>query len=133
MANPSILIVEDDPFISDMYATKMRTSGFDITVAENGQLGLEAMRSTKFDLILLDVVMPKMDGFEMLEVLKAEEETKNIPVILLTNLGQKDDVERGLKLGAEAYVVKAHFTPAEVIDKVNEVLKGGAKSEGEEK
>ena len=67
--------------------------------------------------------MPKMDGFAVLEKLKADEETKNIPVVLLTNLGQKDDVDKGFEMGAAGYLIKAHFKPSEVVDKVKEVLK----------
>lgn len=129
-----ILIVEDDPFISDMYATKLKKEGYDPKVAENGKVGLAELESSSFDLILLDIVMPQMDGFEMMKRLKAEKETSNIPVILLTNLGQKDDVEQGLALGADDYIVKAHFTPGEVIAKIEERLKankGGSKKKKE--
>lgn len=116
----NILIVEDDPFISDMYASKLRAEDFNVLVAENGKVALDAMKTFSPHIILLDVVMPHLDGFEMLKLLKKDEKTADIPVILLTNLGQKDDVEQGLALGASDYIVKAHFTPTEVIEKVKE-------------
>jgi DNA-binding response OmpR family regulator len=80
------------------------------------------------DLLLLDVVLPKRDGFEILAALRKNDRTKNLPVILLTNLGQKPDVERGLKLGANDYIIKAHYTPSEVVDRVNKVLSARASS-----
>ena len=117
-----ILIIEDDSFISDMYKIKLESEGFDVEVAPDGIQGLEAAGRERPDLILLDVVMPKMDGFTVLQTLKENPSTSDIPVIMLTNLGQKDSVEKGLKLGAEDYIIKAHFTPLEVVDKVKDFL-----------
>jgi len=122
MAKNKILIIEDDSFISDMYRMKMESEGFDVKVAEDGQKGLEQINLEKPDLVLLDVVMPKMDGFTVLQTIKEDPEIQDVPVVLLTNLGQKDSVEKGLKLGALDYVIKAHFTPAEVVEKVREIL-----------
>jgi DNA-binding response OmpR family regulator len=117
-----ILIIEDDSFISDMYKIKFESEGFDVAVASDGIQGLETVGREHPSLILLDVVMSKMDGFAVLQKLKKTPETKDIPVIMLTNLGQKDSVEKGLKLGAADYVIKAHFTPMEVVEKVKEIL-----------
>lgn len=117
-----ILLVEDDPFLLDMYSTKFRDVGFNIVVAQDGELGLIKAREESPDLILLDVVLPKKDGFEVLKTLKSESQTAAIPVVLLTNLGLDSDVKRGLELGAQAYIVKAHFTPTEVVAKVKEIL-----------
>lgn len=75
------------------------------------------------DLILLDILMPKMDGFEVLEALKKSPDTKGIPVIMLTNLGQKEDVDRGIKLGAVDYLIKAHFVPSDTVARIKKVLK----------
>jgi DNA-binding response OmpR family regulator len=116
-----ILIIEDDSFISDMYRIKFESEGFSVEIAPDGIQGLEMVDKDHPDLILLDVVMPKMDGFSVLQKLK-EGVSKGIPVIMLTNLGQKDSVEKGLKLGAVDYIIKAHFTPLEVVDKVKEFL-----------
>ena len=121
--NVHILIIEDDTFLSNIYKTKFDMEGFKISTSENGKVGLADVKKKKPDIILLDILLPKMDGFAVLEALKADAEVKNIPVILLTNLGQKDDVEKGLELGAVDYLIKAHFKPSEVVDKVKKVLK----------
>ncbi|MBI5912832.1 response regulator [Candidatus Azambacteria bacterium] len=115
----TILIVEDDVFLSDMYQTKFIESGYEVKVAQDGQQGLSMLQDgLRPDMVLLDIVMPKMDGIEMLTEVKKEEKLKNIQVILLTNLGQESDITRGMELGALDYFVKAHFTPSEVVKKV---------------
>ena len=118
-----ILLVEDDPFLLDMYSTKFKEVGFNIVTAQDGEMGLVKAKEELPDLILLDVVLPKKDGFEVLKQLKSDSKTAKIPVILLTNLGLDSDVKRGLELGAQSYIIKAHFTPTEVVAKVKEVLK----------
>ena len=118
-----ILIIEDDPFLSEMYATKFNQSGFQTELATDGKKGLEKIKTSKPDLILLDIVLPKMDGFEILKKIKKDSKLKEIPLILLTNLGQKNEVEKGLALGADEYIVKAHFTPTAVVAKVKKILK----------
>lgn len=126
MANPlSVLLVEDDSFISGMYQTKLSSLGYAIELKEDGQSAWERLQQDPLpDLVLLDVVLPKKDGFEILEGLRADKRTMELPVILLTNLGQKPDIERGVKLGADDYIIKAHFTPSEVVDKIKKVLSG---------
>lgn len=121
-ANFKILIVEDDNFLADIYKTKFELEGFKVMVAADGEKGLKTAQSKKPDLILLDILLPKMDGFAVLQKLKEGDDTKNIPVILLTNLGQKEDVQKGLNLGAVDYLIKAHFNPAETVEKVKKVL-----------
>lgn len=118
-----ILIVEDDSFISDMYKAKLEYLGYNIKIAENGKVGFELATSFNPDLILLDIVMPEKDGFELLSDLKKDEKLKDLPVILLTNLGRREDIEKGFKMGANDYIIKAHFTPQEVVEKVNKILK----------
>ena len=118
----NILLVEDDTFLGNIYKTKFEMEGFKVTHVENGQDGFDTAKKKKPDLILLDILLPKMDGFVVLTKLKADSLTKEIPVILLTNLGQKDDVEKGLELGAVDYLIKAHFKPSETVDKVKDVL-----------
>lgn len=120
---PKILVVEDDSFLAGMYVTKLGLEGFTVDLAGDGKEGLKKVQDTKPDLILLDIVLPVMDGFTMLEALKRDPETSATPVILLTNLGQKSDVERGLSLGAADYLIKAHFMPSEVIEKVKRHLR----------
>ena len=116
------LIIEDDKFLADIYLTKLQQAGFQVEVAEDGQSGIQKAQEMKPNVILLDIVMPQVDGFEVLKRLKEISEMKETRFILLTNLGQKENVERGLKLGADAYIVKAHYTPTEVVAKVKEVL-----------
>ena len=118
-----ILLVEDDPFLLDMYSTKFKEVGFDVSVAQDGEMGLSKAKELMPDLILLDIVLPKKDGFEVLKTLKSDCATAKIPVVLLTNLGLDSDVKRGLELGAQSYIIKAHFTPTEVVAKVKEILK----------
>lgn len=117
-----ILLVEDDVFLAGIYKKKFEVEGFKISVSDNGKKGLDDAKKNPPDLILLDVLLPKMDGFTVLKELKSDPATKEIPVILLTNLGQKDDVEKGIESGAEDYLIKIHFKPSEVVDKVRKVL-----------
>lgn len=117
-----VLLVEDDTFLANIYKTKFEMEKFKVTVADNGEDGLEMVKKKKPDVVLLDILLPKMDGFVVLEHIKKDDSIKNIPVILLTNLGQKDDVERGLEMGASDYLIKAHFKPSETVDKVKKVL-----------
>lgn len=120
---PKILLVEDDTFLIGMYVSKLELEHFQTLVATNGLQGWEMAKQNKPDLILLDIILPEMDGFEMLTELKRNPETRAIPVILLTNLGQKKDIEHGLALGASDYLVKAHFMPSEVIEKIKKVIR----------
>lgn len=115
-----LLIVDDDPLIADMYSLKLKEAGFDVEVATDGRAGLEQIKHGGYDLVLLDVVLPILDGFEILAAL--QHEAGSPPIILLTNLGQKEDVDRGMALGAADYVMKAHYTPTEVVEKVKDVL-----------
>jgi len=117
-----ILLIEDDPFLLSMYSTKFELEGFNIVTADNGEKGLEMAKEEKPNIILLDILMPKMNGFEVLAGLKSNQETREIPVILLTNLNQKDEVERGMALGADDYLIKAHFMPSEVVGKIQKII-----------
>ncbi|OGF18438.1 hypothetical protein A3G56_01550 [Candidatus Falkowbacteria bacterium RIFCSPLOWO2_12_FULL_45_10] len=118
-----ILLVEDDNFLLNMYADKFRVEGFEVFIADNGAAGLKLAKEKAPDLILLDVLLPKMSGFEVLQELNKDQRSKNIPVILLTNLSQKEEVTKGLELGAKDFLIKAHFMPQEVVAKVKSVLK----------
>ena len=117
-----ILIIEDDPFLSLIYTTKFEEAGFEVSLAKDGSLGLQKVKEDRPSLLLLDIVMPNIDGFEFLRILKSERDTKDIPVVILSNLGEQEDVEKGRALGAEAYIIKAHYTPTEVVAKVKEIL-----------
>jgi CheY-like chemotaxis protein len=122
MAKQRVLLVEDDGFLASIYAQKLEVEGYDVSFATNGEDGLKLAQKDHPNLILMDILMPKMDGFEMLERLKADEATKVIPVLVLSNLGQKEDVERCIKLGAAGYVIKAHSLPHETVKRIKEIL-----------
>ena len=115
-----VLLIDDDPFIADMYALKLKAEGFQIEVARDGKEGVKKVAEFDPDVILLDIVMPGLDGFGVLEDLRKKGDRRK--VILLTNLGQKEDVERGMRLDADDYVIKAHFTPSEVVEKIRSIL-----------
>jgi len=117
-----VLIIEDEQMLSAMYKVKFENEGYEIVVANDGAEGLEIAKNNKFDMILLDIIMPKIDGFAVLKKLRERDITKDTPVILLTNLGQDEDVSRGKELGAVGYLIKANNTPAEVVEKVQEHL-----------
>lgn len=118
----AILLCEDDALLARLYEKKFKQDGYAVRVCGDGEKGLAAIRDRKPDLILLDIMMPNMNGLEMLKVMKASPETKNIPVIMLTNLSSKAEVEKSLELGAVAYLVKAESLPVVVVAKVKEVL-----------
>jgi DNA-binding response OmpR family regulator len=118
-----VLIVEDEEMLVNMYISKFEKEGFDPIKALNGKQGLELAEKEKPEIILLDVIMPEMDGFMVLKELKSNSKTKSIPVIMLTNLGQDEDIKKGNELGAKDYLVKANLTPAQVVEKVKEILK----------
>lgn len=117
-----ILIVEDDPFLSSMYSTKFELEGLEVVVAENGRIGLEKANTESPDIILLDIIMPEKDGFSVLEGLKSNSNTKDVPVILLTNLNQVDDIRRAQSLGAADYMIKAHCMPSEIVERVRKFM-----------
>ncbi len=117
-----ILVVEDDSFLLQMYATKLEKAGFEVKSAVDGTQGFKKAKDVHPDLILLDLVMPSMDGFKVLEELKVNSETQSIPVIILSNLSEREDVQKCLQLGAVDYIIKAHFVPSEVINKIEQLI-----------
>jgi len=118
-----VLIVEDDEMLAGMYSEKFSISGYETEVAHNGSEGVKKSFEFKPDIILLDIIMPKMDGFVVLKKLKKNELTEKIPVVMLTNLGQEDDIVKAKTLGAVDYFIKANHTPGDVLKKVEELLK----------
>lgn len=118
----SILIVEDDKFLRELLVRKLETVGFQTSAAVDGQEALVKIKEELPQIILLDLVLPGIDGFEVLKQIKEDDKTNKIPVIILSNLGQREEVERGIKLGAADYLIKAHFTPEEIIEKVKGIL-----------
>lgn len=113
-----ILMVEDDKLLRDLANKKLRLAGYAVTLASDGTEALTLARREHPHLILLDIILPGVDGFEILRTLKTDPQLKDIPVIMLSNLGQESDIKRGLSLGAADYLVKAHFTLGEIIEKI---------------
>ncbi|HLM84168.1 MAG TPA: response regulator [Candidatus Bathyarchaeia archaeon] len=126
MEKKKILIVEDDNFVAEVYFAKLTEMGYEAILAQNGEEGLSALNDNKIDMILLDILMPVMNGLEMLTEVKKNDGWKNIPVILLTNVGEKDSIQKVRDLGVTDYLIKSHFTPAEVIEKIETVFKNNA-------
>ena len=121
-----VFIVDDDKFLLDMYTFKFKEKGFEVIQAFGGVDALNKLKGGIIpDIILLDVVMPVMDGFDLLNVIKSEKLAPDAKVIILSNLGQPADIKKGRELGANGYVIKASATPSEVVEKVLAVLQGG--------
>ncbi len=118
-----ILIIEDDKFLRELIVKKLKDESYDLIEAADGEEGFEKIGKEHPDLVLLDLILPGMDGFEVLEKVKDDASLSSVPVIILSNLGQREEVERGLKLGAVDYMIKAHFTPGEIVEKIKEILK----------
>ena len=118
-----ILLVEDDEFLAELYATKLSLEGYEVLLALDGKKALKILEDKAPDLILLDIILPEVDGFEVLKFVRGNSKLKGIPVILLTNLSQKDEVKKGFDLGANDYLIKAHFMPSEVVRKVKSAIK----------
>jgi len=119
----TILVIEDDKFLRELISRKLTGEGFDVLEAVDGEEGIKKIKEGKPDLVLLDLILPSIDGFEILTRVRDDPEVSSIPVIILSNLGQREEVEKGLKLGAIDYLIKAHFTPGEIIEKIKNVLK----------
>ena len=119
----TILVIEDDKFLRELIVQKLIREGYETSEAVDGEEGMKKIKEEKPDLILLDLILPGIDGFEVLTRMRQENDLSSIPVIILSNLGQKEDVERGMKLGAADYLIKAHFTPREIITKIKKALK----------
>lgn len=118
-----VLIIDDDPFLSGMYATRLVNDGFTVISAMDGMAGIEKAAAEKPDVILLDVLMPKMNGFETLQMLKRSPTLSRIPVLMLTSMGQREDIEQGLQAGAADYLLKAQTLPIDASEKIKKVLR----------
>ncbi|OIO46502.1 MAG: response regulator [Candidatus Portnoybacteria bacterium CG06_land_8_20_14_3_00_39_12] len=119
---PLILVVEDDKFLRDLLAYKIEERGYRMEVAVDGEEGIKQIKTLKPDLVLLDLILPGIDGFGVLGQVHDDPQISQIPVIILSNLGQQEEIEKGLSLGAEDYMIKAHFTPQEVVDRIKKIL-----------
>ena len=128
-----ILLVEDDPFLIDIYTTKLKESGFKLEIADNGEEALKKIRERNLrnskkktlwpDVLVLDIVLARIDGWQVLQEIKKDEKLRDLKIIVFTNLGQKEEVEKGLRLGATKYLIKAHYTPSELVEEIEKIIK----------
>lgn len=121
---PVVLLIEDDSLLARMYKTKFTMEGFEVLIAEEGEKGLRMALEQKVDFIILDVMMPKISGLDLLAQLRQDPRGKNIPVIVLSNLAQPEKTKQALSLGAKEFLIKANVTPGEVVAKVKQYLGG---------
>lgn len=117
-----LLIIEDDPFLLGILAEKMKEGGFDVETAMDGEDGLNKIKKDKYDLVLTDMVLPKFDGFNILEEMRSSPELKKIPTLVLSNLYDKNNIDRATLLGARDYIVKAYHTPEQIVAKVKNFI-----------
>jgi len=118
-----ILIIEDDDFLRSLAVTKLEKEGFAVSTAADGQTGLATISATMPDLVILDLMLPVMSGFDVLKSIKADDKTKNIKVIVFSNLGEDSDIKTCLDMGANDYLVKANFTLDELVEKIKGMMK----------
>ncbi|MCW9054448.1 MAG: response regulator [Candidatus Pacebacteria bacterium] len=118
----TVLIIEDDNFIGSILQKKLMNNGFRSLLTPTGAEGLSTLEKEAVDIVLLDILLPEMDGFEVLQKIKGNPKTQGVPVIMLSNLDQPEDVQKSMKLGAEDYLVKANFTTDKIIHKIHGVL-----------
>ena len=124
-----VLIVEDDPLMSRMYQKIFTFEKYEVELATDGEAGLEKAKLTSPTIVLLDVMMPKLNGLQVLEKLKLDPATKNIPVIMLTNLASEKDAENAMLKGAVKYIVKSEHEPKEVVEMVKEIMLASTRNE----
>lgn len=119
-----VLIAEDDVFILEMYLVKLSSDGFEVLTAGNGEEALKKIEEEKPDVVLLDLLMPKIDGWGVLEKIKKKESDKEKKpiIIVLTNLGEKSNIEKALSMGADDYLIKSFFTPEEIVSKMKKII-----------
>ncbi len=126
MASHKILLVEDDQFLRDMYNELLSDEGFEVTACADGEEGFNKAMEGGFNLVLLDIMLPKMDGLQILKTLKEKDMlSKNGPVVMLTNLGQDNIVKEGFEYGASGYLIKSAMTPDQVLHEVHTFLNTG--------
>ncbi|MFH1188150.1 MAG: response regulator [bacterium] len=117
-----ILLVEDDQMLAGVYATKIEQLGYDYRHVSDGEAGIKEVEKFAPDIVLLDIILPKKDGFAVLKAIKDNKKTRKTAVILLTNLGQDDDIKKGLDLGAASYLTKTNCTPTEIVAEINKII-----------
>lgn len=117
-----ILLIEDDEFVIKPLKIVLKQEGFSLSVAGDGETAVEKLRNEQPDLILLDIVLPKMSGFDVLKEIRSDPKTKNIPVIILSNLAREGEVKRGLTEGANDYIIKTNFSLLNLVKKIKSYL-----------
>jgi DNA-binding response OmpR family regulator len=118
-----IIIVEDDPYILDIYVTKLEEAGFSVDIAENGKKALKKVKEEKPDLLLLDIMLPDIDGWKLFEKITSEPHLEDLKVIVLSNLDQRAPRERSLRLGVIKHFIKSNYTPSEIVEEIKKILK----------
>ena len=122
MDKKCILIIEDEKGMRDALKEALEQSGFEALLAEDGEKGMEMAKTHRIDLILLDIILPRKDGFEVLRELKQDEKLKELPVVLTTNLSEPSDIQKALDLGATTYLVKSNYSLSDIVEKIKDIL-----------
>lgn len=118
-----ILIIEDDFYIRDIYNTAFNKAGYEVNVAANGEIGVDLLRTRQYDIVLLDIMMPKMTGIDVLKTARQDAfPAKDVPIFLITNLGQNDLIQQAFDLGADGYFLKSQLSPQELVSQVDSLL-----------
>ena len=118
-----VLIVEDDAFLRKLLTDKFKSEGYSVESAEDGKEALNQIEKDKPSIVLLDLLMPGVDGFQVLETIRGKQTTKELPVVVLSNLGEQEHIARAKKLGADDYLIKAHLFLDEIVERVEEIIK----------
>lgn len=117
-----ILIIEDERLLLDMYENYFKKAGYEVFIAKNGRPGIEIAKTEKLDLIITDIVMPDMDGYDVIKEIREDATTKEIPILVFSNLSQQSEINKGLAMGADDYVIKTDLTPVELLAKIEGML-----------
>lgn len=119
----TVLLAEDDNFVSDIYNLKLQKEGFQVVLAQDGREAIKYLETEVPDIIMLDIMMPYADGMDVLVAMQKDEHLKHVPILMLTNLSDRENIDKAMSMGASDYLIKAHFTPSEVVQKVRELIK----------
>jgi DNA-binding response OmpR family regulator len=117
-----ILFIEDDPLINKIYSTRLKTDGYEVFTAENGEEGLKMAEDNNPDIIILDIMMPRVDGFAVLEKLRNDERFKLKPIIMYSNLNNEDEIKRAKQMGVTEFVIKANLSPTQMVTKIKQYI-----------
>ena len=118
-----ILLIEDEPDLIELFGSSLKSAGFQVESIESGEEALATIKEIKPDLVLLDLIIPKKDGYEVLREIKCDQAIKNTLVYVFSNLTQKPEIEKALKLGAKDYLIKSDYTPSKLVEKINQIIR----------